>query len=113
MSPHDEELGLPGNREIVERALRTATTQVLHLAPDTGPANRTLAERAADLVRGFECVPALRPVPARSDGPVVVPVATPAAIPEPPVDIAGAYLRARTEVTAALAEQLGTVDQVS
>ncbi len=106
MTPHDEELGFPGNREIVERALRTSTTQVLHLAPDTGPANRTLAERAADLLRGFECVPALPAARERAADPVAVPVRA-TDVPETPADLAGAYLPAM------LAEQLGTVDQVS
>jgi len=64
MTQWDEELGLPGNREIVEHALSRSTTQALHLAEETGQANRTLAERAADLVRGFECGPA---VPAEAD----------------------------------------------
>jgi hypothetical protein len=104
MTPHDEELGFPGNREIVERALRTSTTQVLHLARDTGPANRTLAERAADLVRGFECVPALPAAGERSADPVPVRATD---VPESPADLAGAYLPAM------LAEQLGTVDQAS
>jgi hypothetical protein len=98
MTLHDEELGFPGNREIVERALQAATTQVLHLAPDTGPANRTLAERGADLVRGFERVPAIAAEGERSGGPVVLPV------PATSSDLAGDHLRARAEVTAMLAE---------
>lgn len=61
MAHRDEELGFPGNREIVERALRESTTQELHLAPETGPRNRTLVERAADRVRGFERRPADAP----------------------------------------------------
>ena len=54
-----EDLGFPGNREIVERQLAAATTQVLYLAGETGRAgHRTLAERAAELVRGVEVIPA-------------------------------------------------------
>lgn len=61
MTYRDEELGLPGNREIVERALRESTTQVLHLAAERDGRDRPLAERGADLVRGFERVPAAPP----------------------------------------------------
>ena len=43
--------------EELEQALCRSTTQVLHLAGETGPRDRTLAERAADLVRGFDSLP--------------------------------------------------------
>jgi hypothetical protein len=91
MADRDEELGFPGNREIVERALRESTTQELHLAPETGPRNRTLAERAADVVRGFE----RRPAAARPEPPAVRDVPVPA---EP-------YLAAPADLDAILAEQ--------
>jgi hypothetical protein len=128
--PHrDEELGLPGNREILEHALRASTTQVLRLAPGTGSSHRTLAERGADLVRGFDRIPADPPraaipcaAPARDAIPLdavpldAVPLGAgqPDAVPldiedDLPPDIAEAYLRARTEVHAILAEHLGVV----
>lgn len=92
--------GFPGNREIVERALRESSVQVLHLARETGPRNRSLLERAADSLRGFERVPA-SPPPALS--PEAVATASKDGIPS---DIAEAYLRAKTEVKAILAEHL-------
>ncbi|HEY7592867.1 MAG TPA: hypothetical protein VH969_06900 [Actinophytocola sp.] len=99
MTHHDEELGFPGNREIVERALRESTTQELHLAAETGPRNRTLAERAADVVRGFE----RRPADARPEPPAVrdfsVPAESYATAPAQP------YLAAPPELDAILAEQ--------
>ncbi len=109
MTYRDEDLGFPGNREIVERALRESTTQVLHLAPETGSRHRTLAERGADAVRGFERVPATQPArPADHDVPAIpVPAADDAVTPE----VAEAYLRARSEVKAILAEGLDVVVQ--
>jgi hypothetical protein len=98
MTQRDEELGLPGNREVLERALRESTTQVLHLAPETGPRNRTLAERGADLVRGFERVPA-DARPARHDEPEI-PVPAPEEI-----HAAEEQLTAVSELAAILAEQ--------
>ncbi|MGH3758272.1 hypothetical protein [Actinophytocola sp.] len=106
MTYSDEELGLPGNREVVECALHASTTQVLHLAPGTGSRHRTLAERGADAVRGFERVPAV------SAGPIVVPdppATVVAARDGIPADIAEAYLHAKTEVKAILAENLAGV----
>lgn len=100
MTQWDEELGLPGNREIVEHALGRSTTQVLHLAVETGRRNRTLAERAADLVRGFECGPAL-PDRAATDVEPAVP-ARAAVLP----DIAEELLHTENEVTALLADGL-------
>ncbi|MPZ82124.1 MAG: hypothetical protein GEV28_17700 [Actinophytocola sp.] len=95
--------GFPGNREIVERALRESTTQVLYLAAETGPRNRSLLERAAGSVRGFERVseapPGVRP-------PDAVVAASKDGIPS---DIAEAYMRAKTEVKAILAEHLDVV----
>jgi len=103
MRDHGEELGYPGEREIVEHALRTATTQVLRLAPDTGPAGRSLLERGADAVRGYHLLPAI-PAAARTAGdPDVVAAASKDGIPS---DIAEAYMRAKTEVKAILAEHL-------
>jgi hypothetical protein len=145
MSHRDEELGLPGNREILEHALRASTTQVLRLAPETNPSHRSLAERGADLVRGFDRVPADPPggpVPAAiprdatardavpRDSLALDPVALDSAPRDPgsldagpidtgphdavddlPPDLAEAYLRARSEVHAILAEHLGVVVQ--
>jgi len=60
MTSHDEDLGFPGNREIVERQLAVATTQVLYLATETTnrAGHRSLVERGAELVCGMETVPA-------------------------------------------------------
>lgn len=104
MGDHGDEFGYPGEREILERALRTATTQVLRLAPEPGPAGRPLLERGADAVRGFDLLPAV-PQPATGD-PEIVAAASKDGIPP---DIAEAYIRAKTEVKAILAEHLGEV----
>lgn len=102
MRDHGDEFGYPGEREILERALRTATTQMLRLVPDQAPAGRTLLERGADAVRGFDLLPAV-PEPAAGD-PETVAAASKDGIPP---DIAEAYMRAKTEVKAILAEHLG------
>lgn len=96
MRHHGDELGYPGEREILERALRTATTQVLRLAPDTGAAGRSLLERGADAVRGFDLLPV-----SATGAPEIVAAASRDGIPP---DIAEAYMRAKTEVKAILAE---------
>ncbi|HEV7647113.1 MAG TPA: hypothetical protein VGP26_03030 [Actinophytocola sp.] len=120
MTQWDEELGLPGNREIVEHALCRSTTQALHLAEETGSRNRTLAERAADLVRGFECgpaapparpepeLPAVPPPAGRVRGPDTVPHAVPHAVPP---GIAEELLHAGTGVNAVLAGGLEALAQ--
>jgi hypothetical protein len=107
MTQWDEELGLPGNREIVEHALSRSTTQVLHLAEETGPRNRTLAERAADLVRGFECGPAELAARAEPEPPVVTGRARPPGLP----DLADELLHAGAATTALLAGGAVTPDR--
>jgi len=90
----DEDLGYPGNRELVERQLAMATTQVLYLAPESASRHRSLAERGAELVRGVELIPAgerfwtAPPTPAAGI----------------PADIAEAYLHTKAEVKNILAE---------
>lgn len=102
MTRHEEDLGFPGNRELVERALAKSTTQVLFLAAEEGRAgHRTLAERGADLVRGVELMPAEERLWTASPSPAAVAVAKKDGI---PADIAEAYLQAKTEVKAILAE---------
>lgn len=94
--------GLPGNREVLERELGRSATQVLHLAPATSQ-HRSLVERGADAVRGFEVLPSdIPPVPA----PSVVEAASRDGI---PADIAEAYMRAKTEVKTILADHLNEV----
>ena len=129
MRDHGEELGYPGGREILERALHGATTQVLRLAPDTGPTGRSLLERGADALCGFDLVPADAYVPSDmyvpADPRVPVDMCVPAdpcgqpAAGDPeavaaasrdgiPSDIAEAYIRAKTAVKAILAEHAAT-----
>lgn len=96
-----EDLGFPGNREMVEQQLGKSTTQVLYLAAEERAGHRSLAERAADLVRGVELVPAEERFWTMSPSPAAVAVAEKAGI---PADIADAYLKAETDVKAALAE---------
>jgi hypothetical protein len=109
MDAHDEDLGFPGNRELVERQLAKATTQMLFLAPDapargTGASGgaRSLAERGADAVRGVELLPAEE----RFHTPPPVVVA--ASMDGVPPDIAEAYMRAKNEVKSILAEAFPT-----
>ncbi len=103
MTRHDEDLGFPGNREIVERQLAVATTQVLYLASD--PTNRagqrSLVERGAELVRGMEMVPAQERFWTAPPEPNAVAAARADGI---PADIAEAYMLAKTEVKNILAE---------
>lgn len=93
-----EDLGFPGNREIVERQLSVATTQVLYLAAEPVSRHRSLAERGAELVRGIELVPAgerfwtAPPAPAAASEDGI------------PVEIAEAYLNTKAEVKNLLAE---------
>ncbi|MFL6127168.1 hypothetical protein [Actinophytocola sp.] len=97
-----EDLGFPGNREIVERQLAVATTQALYLAGETARAgHRTLAERAAELVRGMEMVPALERFWTAPPAPAAVAAASRDGI---PADIAEAYVRAEAEVKNILAQ---------
>lgn len=96
-----EDLGFPGNRELVERQLARSTTQVLFLGAAEKAGHRTLAERGAELVRGVELMPAEERFWTASPSPAAVEVATKDGIPP---DIAEAYLRAKTEVKAILAE---------
>ena len=69
--------GFPGNREILERALRESTIQELHLAADPLPRGRSLLERTATAVRGFERTPA---IPASTRTPGLAPPRTPGAV---------------------------------
>jgi len=104
MGVHDEDLGFPGNRELVERQLAKATTQVMFLASD-GPAGaRTLAERGAEAVRGVELMPAAE----RFYTPEPTPAVSAASKDGIPSDIAEAYMRAKTEVKAILEEAFPT-----
>jgi hypothetical protein len=96
-----EDLGFPGNRELLERQLAKATTQVLFLAQDTPARHQSLAERAAEQVRGVEIMPAAERFWAADPSPAALETAARDGI---PADIAEAYVRARTEVTAILAE---------
>lgn len=96
-----EDLGFPGNRELVERQLAKSTTQVLFLAPEAAAGHRTLAERGADLVSGVELMPADERFWTAEPSPAAAAVASKDGIPP---DIAEAYLRAKTEVKAILAE---------
>lgn len=103
MTRHDEDLGFPGNRELVERQLTVATTQVLYLAPETTSraGHRSLVERGADLVRGMEMVPAAERFWTAPPAPNAVAAARADGI---PADIAEAYMQAKAEVTNILAE---------
>ena len=108
MSANDEDFGFPGNREIIERALGRSTTQVLFLAPDDAPGNRSLVERGAELVRGIELVPAAERFWAAAPEPSAVAAASKDGI---PADIAEAYMRAKTEVKAILADAVPALQQ--
>ena len=96
-----EDLGFPGNRELLEQQLAKATTQVLFLAQDTKAGHRTLAERGAELVRGVEIMPAEERFWTAEPSPAALATAAKDGIPP---DIAEAYIRAKTEVKAILAE---------
>ena len=97
----DEDLGFPGNRELLERQLAKATTQVLFLAQDTPPGRRTLTERGAEQLRGVEIMPAEERFWTAEPS---LGAASTAAKDGIPADIAEAYLHAKTEVKAILAE---------
>jgi hypothetical protein len=103
MTSHDEDLGFPGKREIVERQLAVATTQVLYLAPETTnrAGHRPLVERGAELVRGMEMVPAQERFWTAPPAPNAVAAARKDGI---PADIAEAYMLAKAEVKNILAE---------
>ncbi len=111
--PVDEDLGFPGNREIIEAALLTSVTQVLYLSPESvstqpskQPFGRSLLERGSSAVRGMERIPADE----RFWSPEVAPelsVLAAASRDGVPADIAEAYIRAKTEVKAILAEYSG------
>jgi hypothetical protein len=90
-----EDLGFPGNRELLERQLAKAATQVLFLAHDARPGRHTLAERGAEMIRGVEVMPSEERFWAE-DSPPADDVFT--------VDIAEAYAAAKTEVKTLLAE---------
>ncbi len=96
-----EDLGFPGNRELLERQLAKATTQVLFLAEDTPPGHHSLAERAADMMRGVEIMPAEERFWTAEPSPAAAATAAKDGIPP---DIADAYVHAKTEVKAILAE---------
>jgi hypothetical protein len=96
-----EDLGFPGNRELLERQLAKATTQVLFLAQDTPTRHHSLAERAAEQVRGVEIMPAEERFWAAEPSPAAVKTAAKDGIPP---DIAEAYVRAKSEVKAILAD---------
>lgn len=99
---HHEDLGFPGNRELVERQLAVATTQVLFLATEERRnRHRSLAERGAELVRGVELIPAEERFWTTPPAPDAVAAAEKDGI---PVDIADAYLHAKAEVKNILAE---------
>jgi len=108
MSPSDEDLGFPGNREIIERALARSTTQVLFLAADDRSENRSLLERGTELVRGIELMPAAERFWAAAPAPSAVAAASKDGI---PADIAEAYMRAKIEVKAILAEEVPALRQ--
>jgi hypothetical protein len=108
MRPSDEDLGFPGNREIIERALAKSTTQVLFLAQDEGRGNRTLVERGAESVRGIELMPTSDRFWAAAPEPSAVAAASKDGI---PADIAEAYMRAKTEVKAILADAVPALHQ--
>jgi hypothetical protein len=96
-----EDLGFPGNRELVERQLAIATTQVLYLAPEATSRHRSLAERGAELVRGVELIPASERFWTAPPAPDAVAAASKDGI---PAEIAEAYLDAKAEVQNLLAE---------
>ena len=96
-----EDLGFPGNRELLERQLAKATTQVLFLAQDTPPGHHSLAERAAEMIRGVEVMAAEERFWTAEPSPAAVESAAKDGIPP---DIAEVYVRAKTEVKAILAE---------
>jgi hypothetical protein len=102
MTRHDEDLGFPGNRELVERQLAVSTTQVLYLAPEGRPnSHRSLAERGAELVRGVELIPAGDRFWTAPPAPDAVAAAEKDNV---PADIAEAYMHAQAEVKNILAE---------
>ena len=96
-----EDLGFPGNRELLERQLAKAATQVLFLAQDIPPGHHSLAERAAEMIRGVEIMPAEERFWTAEPSRAAVETAAEDGIPP---DIAEAYVRAKTEVKAILAE---------
>jgi hypothetical protein len=96
-----EDLGFPGNRELLERQLAKGSTQVLFLAQDVPPGYHSLAERAAEMIRGVEIMAAEERFWTAEPSPVAVETAARDGIPP---DIAEAYVRAKTEVKAILAE---------
>lgn len=93
--------GFPGDREVLERELAKSTTQVLFLAPLGDAGSRSLLERGASLVRGVELVPSAERFWTAGPDPSIVEEASADGI---PADIAEAYMRARSEVEAILAE---------
>lgn len=101
MTCHDEDLGFPGNREILERQLAAATTQVLYLDAEKSPGHRSLAERGAELVRGLELLPATERFWTAPPSPAAVAIAAKDGVPP---DVAEAYLRAKAEVKSILAD---------
>jgi hypothetical protein len=96
-----EDLGFPGNRELVERQLAAATTQVLYLAPEPTSRHRSLVERGAELVRGVELIPAGERFWTAPPAPSAVTAAEKDGV---PAEIAEAYLNAKAEVKNLLAE---------
>lgn len=102
----DDDLGFPGNREIVEAVLSTSVTQALYLSLEPVAGNQSLLERGSSAVRGMERIPADE----RFWSPEVAPelsVLEAASRDGVPPDIAEAYIRAKTEVKAILAESIG------
>lgn len=102
----DEDLGFPGNREIVEAALLTSVTQALYLSSEQVADNQSLLERGSSAVRGMERIPAGERFWSPEDAPELS-VLEAASRDGVPSDIAEAYIRAKTEVKAILAEHVG------
>jgi hypothetical protein len=99
---NDEDLGFPGNRELVERQLAVSATQVLYLAAGGRRDGRqSLAERGAELVRGVELIPAEERFWTAPPAPDAVAAAEKDNI---PADIAEAYMHAKAEVKNILAQ---------
>ncbi len=105
----DEDLGFPGNREIVEAALFSSVTQALYLSTESASmrsTGQTLLERGSSTVRGMERIPADERFWSPEDAPELS-VLEAASRDGVPPDIAEAYIRAKTEVKAILAEHIG------
>lgn len=107
MTFRDNEIALPGDREVIERELTRSVAQVLHLVPGRTAGHRGLQEVGVDIILSATFVRARSGPPATLAATVAdacsaaVPprATTPGGVAE---DIADDYARAKAEVKAIL-----------